>query len=342
MNAPRLRVMQSFRAPRNTTNPYNTMLDSALAAEPSIEHLRYSWGRALFGRYDVFHWHWPETLLHGSNWWKSAGRFVLTTVLATRHALSPRIATVRTVHNIELPDDNAIRLWLLRWIDRQTTYRIVLNTSTDLPADQPHVLIRHGHYRDWYERFPTARRIPGRIGTFGGVRRYKNAGALVDAYTAACTERSDLSLRIGGRASSPQLAADLRERAASSPGIQLDLDFLSDEELVRLATESELVVLAYRFMHNSGSVLAALSLDRPVLVPRNEVNEQLSAEVGSVWVQMYDEDVTGSDLLRALDAVSVLPEGERPDLHLREWSTTASDHATAYRTAQQIKRGHRP
>ena len=35
--APRpLRVMQSFRTPRPTTNPYIVMLDQALAAEPTI------------------------------------------------------------------------------------------------------------------------------------------------------------------------------------------------------------------------------------------------------------------------------------------------------------------
>ncbi|MBM4515638.1 hypothetical protein GS432_01345 [Rhodococcus hoagii] len=50
------------------------------------------------------------------------------------------------------------------------------------------------------------------------------------------------------------------------------LGFAPDADLVREISMSEMVVLPYRFMHNSGAVLLALSLDRPVLVPDNEVN----------------------------------------------------------------------
>ena len=39
------------------------------------------------------------------------------------------------------------------------------------------------------------------------------------------------------------------------------------------------MVLPYRQMHNSGAVLAALSLDRPVLVPATD-QRGLGAEVG--------------------------------------------------------------
>ncbi len=62
------------------------------------------------------------------------------------------------------------------------------------------------------------------------------------------------------------------------------LGFAPDADLVREISMSEMVVLPYRFMHNSGAVLLALSLDRPVLVPDNEVNRLLEIEVGSDWV----------------------------------------------------------
>lgn len=335
----RLRVMQSFRAPRSTTNPYITMLDRALAGESAIEHIRFEWRRALFGRYDVFHWHWPEGKLHGSTWWRSAGKYFLTVLLSVRHGLSRRIAVVRTVHNIELPDDNSVRKRLLKRIDRQTDFRIVLNRTTRLPSGQPHVVILHGHYRDWYAPQPHSRRVPGRLGTFGGVRRYKSVDALVDAYSQAVAVEPRLSLRIGGRPSSPDLADDLRRRTESLPRVDLTLDFLSDAELVELATQSELVVLAYRFMHNSGSVLAALSLDRPVLVPRNEANEALSQEVGPAWIQMYDGELDGSDLLAAWREASALDPAAAPDLSLRTWDRAGAEHAAAYRRAAATKRG---
>ncbi|AZH77485.1 MULTISPECIES: glycosyl transferase [Microbacterium] len=338
MSDPRrpLRVMQSFGAPRVTTNPYITMLDEALAATDGIEHVRFSWREALLGRYDVFHWHWPEVKLHGSSAVSSVGKYALTGLLALRHGLSRRIAVVRTVHNLDLPDDNAARLWLLRRIDRQADHRIVLNETTPLPAGTAQTVILHGHYRDWYGVQPRAERLRGRLGTFGGVRRYKGVSGFVDAYADAVARDPEISMIVGGKASSAELAEDLRTRVADLPNVVLELEFLSDAELVQLVTGSELIVLAYRFMHNSGSVLAALSLDRPVLVPRNAPNEALAAEVGPEWVQMYDGEVDADALLEALRAVRAI-SGDRPDLSRREWDDAGAAHAAAYREALRAR-----
>ncbi|MGM7679299.1 glycosyltransferase [Microbacterium sp. A94] len=335
-----IRVMQSLGVPRSTTNPYNKMLDEALGSTAGLTHLRFSWRTALCGRYDAFHWHWPEAKLHGSAWWKSGGKYLLTAALVFRHRLSRRIAVVRTVHNIALPDDNAPRLWLLTFIDRHTDYRIVINETTTLTADTPRSLILHGHYRDWYARYPSAEPVHGQLGSFGGIRRYKGLEGFIDAYAAALNAEPDLSLRVGGRPSTTDLAEDLQTRTAALPGVDLHLDFLSDAELVDLATSSELIVLAYRFMHNSGSVLAALSMSRPVLVPRNEANEALAREVGTEWVRMYDDDNLDADVLieawRSARALS-----GSPDLSRREWEDAGPAHAAAFRAAIEVKRAPR-
>lgn len=327
----RLRVMQSFREPRATTNPYITMLDQALQESPEIEHLRFTWTGALLGRYDVFHWHWPEGKLHGATWWKSTGKYLLTAALIARHAFSRRIGVVRTVHNIELPDDNALRVWLLRRVETHTDHRIALNATTPIPEGSASTRILHGHYRDWYAMHPRVPRIAGRIGTFGGVRRYKSVDGLVEAFAAAAVEEPRLSLRIGGRPSTAQLADQLRARTSESSNIELTLAFLSDADLVALATQSELIVLAYRFMHNSGSVLAALSLGRPVLVPRNDVNEALAREVGEGWVLMYEGELGPEALLRAWRQASALSPDAAPDLSERTWQATGRAHAAVYR-----------
>jgi len=335
-----VRVMQSFGAPRVTTNPYITMLDEALAASPAVEHLRFSWREALLGRYDVFHWHWPEVKLHGGSAVSSVGKYVLAALLALRHTLDRRVAVVRTVHNLELPDDNAARLWLLRRIDRQADHRILLNETTPLAPETAQTVILHGHYRDWYRPEPGAAAVKGRLGTFGGVRRYKGVSGFVDAYAEAVALDDGISMVIGGKASSKELADDLRARVADLPGVTLQLDFLSDAELVELVTSSELIVLAYRFMHNSGSVLAALSLDRAVVVPRNAPNEALAAEVGAEWVQMYDGELDGRRLLDALSAVRRIASA-RPDLSRREWADAGAAHASVYRAALHARRARR-
>ncbi|WP_216648807.1 glycosyltransferase [Agromyces agglutinans] len=325
-------VMQSFRAPRRTTNPYITMLDAALSETPGLVHARFDWKRAILGRYDVFHWHWPEGKLHGTTWWKTVGKHALMLALLARHRFT-RVVVVRTVHNLELPEVHPITRRLLEIVETTTDYRITLNVTTPVPAGAPSSLIRHGHYRDWYAPYPRAQRIPGRLGYFGGIRRYKSVGALVEAYADAIREDPTLSLRIAGRPSNTELARVLAERVDALPSAVLDLGFVEDPELVDLATSSQLVVLAYRFMHNSGSVLAALSLDRPVLVPRNEANEALAREVGAEWVCMYDGELGAPALHAAIAATASIPASAQPDLGLRGWARAGEEHLEAYRRA---------
>ena len=91
-------------------------------------------------------------------------------------------------------------------------------------------------------------------------------------------------------------------------------------------------MLPYRHMHNSGAALAALSLSRPVLVPRNEVNTDLAAEVGDGWVYQYDDDLDADDLRRFDDALAA-SRAPSPDLGARDWGTVGEQHARAYRDA---------
>lgn len=341
MNAP-LRVMQSFRAPRPTTNPYITMLDSALGETPGMEHLRFDWREALFGRYDVFQWHWPEGKLQGATWWKTAGKHALVGALMLRHRFS-KIAVVRTVHNIELPTVNPVTRQMLKYIDAHTDYRITLNTTTPLPDGTPHTMILHGDYRDWFAQYPHSEAVTGQLGYFGGIRGYKSVDGLLAAYADAVSVNDSLSLRIGGRPSSPALAATVREQADALPRVELKLAFLSDAELVEIATSSQLVVLAYGFMHNSGSVLAALSLDTPVLVPNNEANRALAAEVGEEWVLTFDGTLDAAQLLEALATVSAQPRGSRPDLSQRGWAEAGLAHLEAYQRAVRfVSKAERP
>jgi len=105
-------------------------------------------------------------------------------------------------------------------------------------------------------------------------------------------------------------------------------------------TASQVIALAHREMFNSGTVLAALSLDRPVLLPRNTLTEELAAEVGADWVLLYDEPLTGADLIAALAALDARPiDGAGPDLTARDWDRAGAAHLAAYRAALDRVRG---
>ena len=117
------------------------------------------------------------------------------------------------------------------------------------------------------------------------------------------------------------------------------LRFVSDEELVDEITSSSLVVLPYREkMHNSGVVLVALSLGRPVLVPASPTNQALRDEVGEQWIIQYEGELTPEILTRALqDVASRSPEAE-PALSDRDWKHVGELHHRAYVRARESRR----
>ena len=307
-------IQQSFPQPRPTTNPYVIMLAEAIRAQPGVELRYFSWRNALLRRYDVFHVHWPEILVTGRTPLRALVRQGLSWLLLIRLYLF-RIPLVRTMHNLELPDGISRReRALLHCFDRLTTLRITLNPQTSLPDDTNAITIVHGHYRDWFREQPRQERVDGRVAYFGLIRRYKNVQALIRAFRGL---PGDLSLQVGGRPSTPELAAEVEELSHDDDRIDLKLEFLTDEQLVGIATAAELVVLPYREMHNSGGTLAALSLDRPVLIPDNEVNRALGEEVGEKWVHRYSGPLTTETLERTLQELRTDPPRGRPDLSAR-------------------------
>lgn len=261
---------------------------------------------------------------------RRAGRLVRSVVAAlflVRLALT-RTPVVRTVHNVEPPAGaDPFQRALLRWFDRLTTHRIVLNDRTECPG--PATTIPHGHYRDWYVS-PRPDMVPGRPQYVGLVRRYKGVEGLVQAFRSVAD--GSLTLGIAGAASTPELAATITALADGDPRATLRFGFLSDDELVAAVTAAELVVLPSRFMHNSGTVLAALSLDRPVLVPDTPVNTDLAAEVGPGWIHTFTGDLTGEALVAALSAAR-RPRAASPVLGAREWAGAGEAHLAVYRAA---------
>ena len=331
-------VQQSFPRPRPTTNPYIWMLAESIEAVPEVRLRYFTWRGALFGRYDVIHLHWPEILVSGQSPLKALLRQALTVLLVIKLELT-RTPIVRTAHNLDLPQGISRReRALLRWIDRRTTLKIRLNELTQIDGRWGVATIPHGHYRDWFAKYPKPPAVAGRFGYFGLIRRYKGVDTLLRAF--AGVESASVSLAIGGKPSSQRLVAELTALAGKDSRVMLNLEFLSEEQIVAIVGSSQLVVLPYREMHNSGGALTALSLGRPVLVPANEVNRLLSAEMGEGWVYQFEGELTSKALADTLAEVEGRVVGELPNLARREWTEAGTLHVDAYRQAIALRRNH--
>ncbi|MFB7251401.1 glycosyl transferase [Microbacterium sp. NPDC056234] len=333
-----LRVMQSFGAPRSTSNPYIHMLDAALEGTDGLEHRRFDRRAALFGRLDALQFHWPETLFGTGRGARGLARRLYAVALRLRLSTS-RIAIIRTVHNVELPKD--VTPWqrrYLEWIERRTDHRIVLNEQTELPPRTEATLIPHGHYRDWFASVALEHASPDTFGFVGLIRRYKGVEDLVRVFRLTASDAPHLRLHIAGNPTSSELADEIRTDAAADTRIRLDLRYLSEDDFARAVMRSGGIVLPYRFMHNSGTVLAVLSLGRPVLVPRTPVNEALAVEVGPGWITMFDDDLDATDLRGFADGIRSSPSTP-PDLSARDWDRAGTAHLEAFRRGVMHRRG---
>lgn len=340
MTAPLL-VLQSFRRPRATTNPYLVQLVSSLP--PAVSTCFFSWQQALIGRYAVLHVHWPEHLLRAGGRLRRSVRRVLFAVLLARLSLS-RTVVVRTVHNVA-PHEKLTRVdaLLLAALEARTDWWVRLNASTVTPCPQRTSTVLHGHYRDVLPARAGSPAVPGRLLFFGLIRPYKGVETLVEAFHQI--QESQLSLHAVGRVEPHPDAAELLSCLATASErderVVLRLNHVPDDELAMEIEESTLVVLPYRAMHNSGACLLALSLGRPVLLPQGPVTEALADEVGAEWVLLFDGILTAEVLGSALLSASS-PRDAAPDLRARNWAPAGQAHHKAYVTACAERTARRP
>ena len=331
----KLEALWLSQRPGPTTNPYITQLVDALT--PSVNLTFFSWGKALLGRYDLVHVHWPEIKLQGrTRARRTANRALMVALLARLTLL--RIPIVRTAHNLT-PHESTTRIdrVLLGWMDRRTAVWIRLGEHTPPPARGLTVTIPHGHYIDWFSRYCASPRIPGRIAYVGLIRPYKGVEDLILAFEDVGAP--DVSLHVSGKPQNAHLEREIRNLAASDPRVYLDLRYITEAEMVSEVSETELVILPYRDLHNSGTLLLALSLARPVLVPSNDTTEAVASEVGRAWVQTFEGALTAEVITDALArSASLASTGDLPDLSARDWETAGAQHVAAYEAATRAAR----
>ncbi|WP_368565362.1 glycosyltransferase [Pseudoxanthomonas sp. UTMC 1351] len=320
-------VLQSTGRPDETTNPYLVQL---LRALPDTVDIRYFSVRdALLSRYDLFHVHWPEYLIrHPTVLGTYAKKFCLFLLLL--RLWIARVPIVRTLHNVRPHEQGGpIERFLLGWLDRLTTRRIRINAAAR-DADPATDTILHGHYRDWFAAQSVPSSVPGRLLYFGLIRPYKGVETLIEAFRGM--PESSATLRIVGNPATPAMREAVEQACQADPRISARLEYVGDDVLAREIGEAQWIVLPYREMQNSGALLLALSLSRPVLVPRTDANLAIAEEVGSEWVRMFDGSLDAG-LLSDVLGTRFESTAIAPDLSRRDWPALGERHYHTYLSA---------
>ena len=335
-SARRLVVMQSTGKPDDTTNPYLVQLLNSLPENVEVRY--FSVRDALFSRYDLFHVHWPEYLLRHRTPLTTLAKQACAFLLLLR-LWATRVPVVRTLHNVKPHEQGGmVERLLLRGLDRLTTRNIRINAverATDTATDT----ILHGHYRDWFAAQHVPSSVSGRLLCFGLIRPYKGVETLIAAFHEL--PDAGASLRIVGKPVSPAMRQTVEDACAADTRASARLEYVGDEVLAQEIGEAQCVVLPYRDMQNSGALLLALSLGRPVLVPRSEANAALASEVGEEWVQLYDGVLDANVLAKAVRTQAGTSGQSMPDLSRRDWPQLGLQHHTTYMAALSATGGRK-
>ena len=163
----------------------------------------------------------------------------------------------------------------------------------------------------------------------GLVRPYKGIPALVAAFAAAA--RGDEWLLVAGPCHDPAHRAEVERAAlAAGPRVRLAIGALDDRAFAATMAAADLFAGNFDAALNSGSVLAALSLDRPVLAPFSLPLAELQAQVGTAWLSLFEPPLSATNLRHHLDALRAAPRARRPDLHPNDPATIARAHLALY------------
>lgn len=280
-------------------NPFISLLAASLPNDTYAKG--FSWSQALLGRYDLVHLHWPEYLTKHNSWYLRGLSRLLTALWIVR-IYTFKTPIVRTVHN-KRPHDNLVNpidSFLLNLLERRCRANIWMQEPAlcGVPRPTDYSVIPHGDYRPWIDRIaprlplddpasPKHLKLPMKLLCFGILKAYKN----IEEPISAIRQSPDINtkFRIMGSAPDQSYIENLRTCAGADPRIEIEPGRVPDDQLISHILDSNYVIVPYPDLFNSGVVLLALSLGRPVVLRENPITRALREEFGSEWVHTYPD-----------------------------------------------------
>lgn len=339
-------VVPSFGA----VNPYLGLIfcDDAMDVRLVRRRVFWPWVGA-----DIYHMHWPDHLM----WLPKVHRSGVAVDMAFR-ALVAGMDRLRarggkvvwTAHNLRPHDVEQHKhgaIWA-RWeaeifarvdavVAMSAAVEEAARAAVPLREGVRFEVIGHPHYRPVYEAHQVgqaaaraALRLPDGetvIGLVGMVRGYKDPAGFVRVWTAAGAPGR---LLIAGECLDAGLRAEVAAEIGGD-GRVLWLDrALGEAEYVQAVEACDLLAYNFTANLNSGSILSALSLGRPVLAPKMGASADLLQELGPEWVRLFEGPLQTGDLAQAVAEMGQAPT-EGPDLSARDPGHIARQHVDLYK-----------
>ena len=331
---------------KQAANPHGALLARELIAL-GVQLVDWTPWRALLRPGDLWHLHHPETVLYR----RSASSSAFETIAFISLLWLARLRGLRVIWTIhDLGSNDALHPRLEAWFWRafipavdaficlsERSRTMALERFPAL-ASRPAHIVPHGHYRDAYPRTVTRATARQRLGLppeatvllhFGLMRPYKNVPHLIRTFQAL--PESDAVLLVVGRPFDATVEREVRKAADNAPNVRLDLRWVPPEEVQTFFLASDLVVLPYRSVLNSGAVMLALTFGRPVLVPDLGAMGDQQGAFGADWIRLYARELTVTEL-GAASAWARTTDREAIDLDRFDWRSLALRTREVYGT----------
>jgi glycosyltransferase involved in cell wall biosynthesis len=212
--------------------------------------------------------------------------------------------------------------------------RLIREAYPELDCD--FAIIPHPHYAGVYRPDRPRPQSRAELGldaadhllvSIGLVRRYKNLPGLIERFRAV--RRPNERLLIAGKCYEPALAGALQTARGDDQSVTIIDKTLTDAELADLYQAADVAISNGEGVLNSGAVLTAISLGKPVIAPGSGSVPEIQAQVGATWCILFDPPLGEAALREAMD--TALATSGSPDLRPFDPLRIGQLHLNAYR-----------
>lgn len=231
-------------------------------------------------RPDILHIHWPDPFMVANNKFvttiKSTG-FICELLLLKLFG----VKIVWTVHNIMGHEDRSEYQSLFTRVMVRLTNKLISHCPSanveivkTYGKDLSITVVQHGNYIRQYKNEMTSLQARNKLGLdkediiflhFGYIRPYKGISELIDAFKMLDNQRA--KLLIVGKPFDDKVVTDMYNDCRCDSRIRNILEFIPDDDIQIYMNAADVVVLPYKDVLTSGTVILSMSFGRPIVAP---------------------------------------------------------------------------
>lgn len=247
------------------------------------------------------------------------------------------VKIIWTVHdlknheNIQVRSERIFNIFFARFVFAIITHCEVAKQevikSFHLNNDDNIFVIPHANYIDYHENTIDRLEAQRTLGIkdaklillfLGLIRSYKGVPELIDAFKQL--EEDGVYLVVAGKASN-ELAEQIRQMTRGYDNIKFIPDFVPDDQVQVYMNACDAVVLPYRDILTSGSMILAMSFGRACIAPRKGCIKEILNDSGGILYEPNDENGLFKAIELAVKKKSdLLHMGEHNKRVVEQWS----------------------